>query len=382
MMRKFIFFIVALFVTIESHAQITLWVGESHKCDATGSVLGFTRNVSWSTNGGYLSLSGSGFYRDVTVTQYFSGNATVTCEWLYSLTGRDPYKKMSNTWTIRCNDNPVSIYPTSLTLSPGQEKQLTYTLKYSNNYTYAAKAYFSSNNSNVAAVTEDGRVVARKEGTAYINVYSKVSANSPYCLVTVKKVNPTSVSVDEAISIVEGDTFQLTAKPYPEGASTSYTWNSEDPLIATVDSNGLVKGIKKGKTKVIVTTTVGSFTDYCNVTVKEPPVPPTKVKLKNNFSIYEGLSTTLTPILEPENAESKYNWLSSNPTVASVSSKGVVTAKSKGTTDITVTTENKLTATVKVTVMELPSHINLSELKSKIDLIENIINTTLNYVEE
>lgn len=84
-------FVLVILASLSSFAQQTLWVGESYTFDVTSSVLGLTANVSWSTNGGYLSLSGSGFYRTITVTQYFSGTATVTCEWDYKLTGNDTY---------------------------------------------------------------------------------------------------------------------------------------------------------------------------------------------------------------------------------------------------------------------------------------------------
>lgn len=50
-----------LFLPFGLFAQKTMWVGESYKCDATSAVMGITSDVSWTTNGGYLSLSGSGF---------------------------------------------------------------------------------------------------------------------------------------------------------------------------------------------------------------------------------------------------------------------------------------------------------------------------------
>lgn len=165
-------------------AQKSMWVGETYKCDATSAVMGLTSDVSWTTNGGYLSLSGSGFYRNVTVTQYFGGSATVKCSWKYRLYSGDTWKTQSKSWTITCNDNPVSISPTSLTLNVGQTGRVGYNHKYNNSYTSYANAYFSSGSSCVS-VSSNGEITALHAGIAYVNVNSKISSVSPYCTVTV-----------------------------------------------------------------------------------------------------------------------------------------------------------------------------------------------------
>lgn len=76
-----VFIVGFMFAPTLSAVTKQMWVGETYKCDATSSVIGLTSDVSWSTNGGYITLSGSGFYRNATVTQYFSGTATIKCSW-------------------------------------------------------------------------------------------------------------------------------------------------------------------------------------------------------------------------------------------------------------------------------------------------------------
>lgn len=199
-----IMLITVISFTSKLYAQKTMWVGETYMCDATSAVMGLTSDVSWTTSGGYLSLSGSGFYRNVTVTQYFSGSATVKCSWKYRLYSGDTWKSQSKSWTIRCNENPVSILPTSLTLFPGETAYVSYSHKYNNSYTSAANAYFSSSNTRVATVSNSGLVTAINPGTTYINVYSKISnaANAPYCIVTVKESTPTGVSLPSSLSLI------------------------------------------------------------------------------------------------------------------------------------------------------------------------------------
>lgn len=380
MKRSIILFLLVWTMSNTIHAQKAMWVGETYVCDATSAVMGLTSDVSWDTNGGYLSLSGSGFYRNVTVTQYFSGSATVKCSWKYRLYSGDIWRSQSKSWTIRCNENPVSISPTSLTLVPGETAYVSYSHKYSNSYTSAANAYFSCSNKRIATVSSTGLVTAINPGTTYINVYSKISdaANAPYCIVTVKEATPTGVSLPSSFSLVVGDSKVLTPTVTPTGASTSFSWSSDNDNIATVNSSGVVTGVKAGTTKVKVKTTVGGYTASCNVTVKEPPVPPTQITIKSPINLYKGFTYILVPTLQPDNAESTYTWKSDNTTVVTVNTVGKITAKKAGTATITITTKNNLETTCEVNVLELPANMSESMINSRTNIIENLINKTFN----
>ena len=54
--------------------------------------------------------------------------------------------------------------------------------------------------------------------------------------------------------------------------------------------------------------------------------------------------------LEPSGASTTLTWISSDPAIATVSAKGVVNGRKKGTVTITVTTANGKTARAKVKV--------------------------------
>lgn len=250
-------------------SQQKLWVGQSYTFDVSSSVMGLTANMSWSTSGGYLSLSGSGFYRTITVTQYFSGTATVTCEWDYKLTSNGSYTHTKRQVSISCRDNQVSISPTSMTLSYGEKSFVSYHHQHNNQYTSAANAYFQSTNPLVASVNQHtGEVTAIKEGTAYINVYSKISSVAPYCLVTVKKSEPITVSLPTSMVLENGERRTLSPVLTPEYAETSYTWTSSNTEVATVSSSGEVKAIKHGYADISVKTSNG-LKATCRITVEE-----------------------------------------------------------------------------------------------------------------
>lgn len=275
-------FVLVILSALTANAQQSLWVGESYTFDVSSSVMGLTANMSWSTSGGYLSLSGSGFYRTITVTQYFSGTATVTCEWDYKLTGNGSYTHTKRQVTISCRDNQVSISPSSMTLSPEESGSVSYRHQYDNQYTSYANAYFQSSDSRIATVNErTGEVSAVSPGTTYINVYSKISSVSPYCIVTVKQVNPTDVSLPSSLSLTAGEQKKLIPTLFPSNAQTSFTWTSSDTNIATVSSDGNITAKKHGSAIISVKTSNGLIAT-CNLTVYKP-------KLKIDMSLEDGL---------------------------------------------------------------------------------------------
>ena len=360
--------------------QVSLWVGETYRWEVVNAVMGSVTDISWTTSGGYISLSGSGFYRDIKVTQYFSGEATVQVSWKYTLYYGDTQKTYRSSLRVSCNDNQVSIYPTTLRMAPGEVAYLSYDLKYDNQYSYAAQPYFSVG-STVVSVTNDGKVTAKSPGTAYVNVYSKSSSNSPYCTVIVEEVKPTGVSLSNSITLVEGSTHQLKATPIPSNATTSYVWESEDQSVAVVNSSGLVTAKKEGKTRIKVTTTKGNYSAYCNVTVKTPPPPPIGVNLKDEILIYKGFSTQIVPVLEPLNAATTYTWRVEDSSIISVSSSGKITAKEVGQTKVFVNTANNLEDSCIVKVEDAPEGIDSNNLKNCVSILESLATTTINSIK-
>lgn len=372
--KVLLIFILMLFV-LTIRAQHNLWVGQSFKCDATSAVMGLTSDVSWSVSGGYISLSGSGFYRNATVTQYYSGRATVTCSWKYRLYSGDRWRNQSKSWTITCQDNPVSISPASLTLGIGETGSVSYTHKFSNSYTSAANAYFSSTNTRVATVSSSGVVTAVAPGTAYINVYSKISSDSPYCLVTVKNIEPTKISLPSSISLSVGGTKTLMPTLTPTNAQKSFTWISENTDVATVSSNGVVFAVKEGNTTIKVTTSNG-LSATCSVRVL--PAPEKVTIEPQNVSIAEGYGYQIIPKLYPDGTTTEYTWKSDDFTIVTATTSGYVLARKVGETTITCTTQNGLTATCIVYVNKAEAGKTANAIKSKISKLDALITKAQN----
>ena len=92
------------------------------------------------------------------------------------------------------------------------------------------------------------------------------------------------------------------------------------------------------------------------ISVEAKPVPPDAVTLNVNGTVtqYRNIALQLTATLAPASAMSKLTWKSSKPKVASVDANGYVTPLKKGSTIISVTTENGKSASVKIKVVNPP----------------------------
>lgn len=118
------------------------------------------------------------------------------------------------------------------------------------------------------------------------------------------------------------------------------TFKSSNKKVATVNSKGVITGKKAGK--AVITVKVGKYTKKLTVKVKK-----LSFKLvKSSVKLKKGKKTTIRVKAAPV---SKVTYKTSNKKVATVNSKGVVTAKKKGTAKITVKC-NGITRTFKVTV--------------------------------
>ncbi len=172
--------------------------------------------------------------------------------------------------------------------------------------------------------------------------------------VPLEVIDVTDITLNKSsVTILEQETASVTATIKPSDATNkTVKWTTSNPAVATV-SGGTITGVGIG-TATITATTSNGLTKTVKVTVKENSniVKPTGVTLSSSsLTIEEGSTDTLTATVKPTNATNKaVTWSSSNTAVATVDSKGVVTAVSEGTATITVTTINGLTATAKVTV--------------------------------
>ena len=228
---------------------------------------------------------------------------------------------------------------------------------------------WTTSNKNVATVSTDGVVTAVAAGTATITATAaddsgvkatcKITVTNPVVKVTKVTLNKTTASV------VKGKTLTLTATVTPTNATNKkVTWKSSNTKIATVDSNGKVTAKAAGTATITCTAADGSGKSAaCKITVKNPPVKVTKLKInKTSVDLLKGKTVQLKVTVTPSNATNKaVTWTSSNKKIATVTSNGLVKAVRTGTVTITAKAKDgsgkKVTCKINVYADSVESYV-------------------------
>lgn len=194
---------------------------------------------------------------------------------------------------------------------------------------------------------------------AYKNTYASSALESAtlnpsgkVVYILLDEVMPSSLVLNrESLTLASGDTFQLIGTVYPSSATDkTVSYESSNPLVATVDSNGVVTGVSPG-TAQIMAFTVNGLSDSCSVTVGSAP---TDITLSfDTVTVSTGGSNQIVATVSPVGAIGEITYESSNPAVATVNSAGLIWGVGAGTAEITVkcgSIEKKISVTVNDTV--------------------------------
>ena len=206
------------------------------------------KSVTWkSSNTKVATVSSSGM-----VTGVKTGVVTITCT--SKATGLKTTCEVTVGKVNLDKSEAAVLKGTTLTLTPTvypttlEDKSVTW----------------KSSNTKVATVTSAGEVKGVKTGIVTITCTSKGTGLSATCEVTVGKVNLDKTEV----SIVKGKTVTLVPSVYPTTLEDkSVTWTSSNTAIASVTTDGKVKGIKAGTATITCTSNVTGLSATCKVTV-------------------------------------------------------------------------------------------------------------------
>ena len=238
----------------------TIKLGDSDTLTATVSPGNATNQaVKWaSSNQNVASVDDNG-----KVTAKAVGTATIT------VTTED------GKFTADCKVKVQPILATSVSLNKstdsiklGDSDTLTATVSPDDATNQAVK--WSSSNSEVASVDENGKVTAKSVGTATITVTTEDGKFTAECDVEVQPIRVTSVSLNktsDTLIVGNKETFEATVSP-SNATNQKVSWASSDESIATVDANGTVTAISEGKTDITATTEDGDHTATLSLTVE------------------------------------------------------------------------------------------------------------------
>ena len=298
---------------------------------------------------GIVEIDGEGVVKPLA-----TGTVTITVE---------TYNGLTDSCTLRVLAVPesVTVEPAELTLGVGMTDGIEAGIPANSLGTLV----YESENSLVAEVDSQGNVRAVAPGRTEITV--SVAGHEDVfdiCEVTVLPM-PTKIELSQAnMALKVGATATLNASATNESGELCYggvTFESTDPEVVTVDDTGAILAVGEGDAEIIVTSDVNpELTAVCTVVVANALI---------RFDVEErtlGVDETYALLISmPDGRKQDFSIESSEPTVASVTEEGLVTALGTGKTTITAINGGDV-ATCEVTVCERPTSIVLSETERRL----------------
>ncbi|MFN8573914.1 MAG: Ig-like domain-containing protein [Gemmatimonadaceae bacterium] len=255
---------------------------------------------------------------------------------------------------ITVSARPVSsvrVTPNNKELIVGQTATLVAEAVDAGSQTVAGKTFqWSSSNAASVTVSSTGVVTALAPGSATIS--AAVDGVSGSALVVATAVPIASISVaPPSGEVTVGSNIQLLATPLDgSGAALSgrsFSWSSGDNAIATVSSNGLVVGLAPGK--VTITATAEGKHGTSAITVSPVPIASILVA-PSPVTIAAGGTVQLTATAKDGSGNvlggRVFTWTSDQPTIATVSSSGLVTGATQGVARITAEAEGESSVSI------------------------------------
>lgn len=223
---------------------------------------------------------------------------------------------------------------------------------------------WKSSKKKVARVTDEGTLQALKPGVARITVKTDNKLSDTLEVTVIDPSMPTDIAFDEAEVEIRLSRGTIRIRPVITAIgdpNETLKWKSGNKKVAKVDKEGVIT-LKSGGKATITATTVNKLKASFVLNVVDDTVP-TGIAIQTGYAgareIYlpeKGDLATLEADLEGENPITRLKWTTSNKKVAKVTQDetgmyGTVTAVGAGYCTITVTTSNKLSASVIAVVM-------------------------------
>ncbi len=186
----------------------------------------------------------------------------------------------------------------------------------------------------------------------------------------------------DSVTIPAGEKKRPGISVYPEGADYTITYSSADTSIAKVSAGGTITGVAPGITQV--TASSGALYDVIDVVITDGDALPEELtneydeagnilpsRIEFNVSSDSlRIGETMTPSVRayPDGAVYTLAYFSSDPTVATVSHDGCITAVGDGSAIITVVSNNDKTDSFCINVYQSRySGIDISKWQGDID---------------
>ena len=262
----------------------------------------------------------------------------------------------------------IQVTPSKAMLRIGTSSRLTALAKDASGLVVSnVPVSWRSSDTTVATVSDSGMLRAKSVGsTSVIASADNVSASASIAVSSVP-VASIAVSLGSSSIQVGSTTIASAVTKDSSGAVLSdriIAWSSSAPSVATVNSSGVVTGVSAGSATIIATSEGIVGNASISITTP-PPAPVASVTVTLNApSLTPGQSTQATVVLKDAAGNTltgrTVTWTSSAPSVATVSSSGLVQALVAGSTSITATSggiSGQATLTVTATPPPPPAPV-------------------------
>lgn len=160
--------------------------------------------------------------------------------------------------------------------------------------------------------------------------------------------------VEDTVDVIKGESYNLTYNIEPDEYDGKIVWSSSNTNVSTVTNTGRLVGVTEGSVEITGKTSDGRIVDTVLVHVNPLVIPVNGFDIaQTKLIIAKGMDVPLSWSFTPINTtERDVNWESTNESIASVSSQGVVTANEVGNVIVTGKTINGFTDYLEVEVVE------------------------------
>ncbi len=175
-------------------------------------------------------------------------------------------------------------------------------------------------------VLQSGKTVIRATSVADEKVYGEY-------LISITGVPVTWIALAYKSHLLIGETDAVITAVFPDSATNKdIIWTTSNPNVATVSSNGVVKGVQVGTAVITATAADGSgVKNSYTVNVVKTKKNVTSVTVSGLNVMGVGTTTQLTAKILPADAYNRVLWWASDdPSVATVDQTGTVTAVAPG----------------------------------------------------
>lgn len=273
------------------------------------------------------------------------------------------------------------IEPTEVTLTGPTEVPIGQTRRFTSvvlpEDTTDKSIRWSSSDLSVGRITSGGYFEAKTLGVTTIKAMtSKDAIYHEQVVEVVPLPAPTSFTMELSKTAIYIDTtakVKLFSVEPTYADVSSLTYLSTNPLVASVDENGVVRGEENGQATIYVDGYLSQGVAVTVTTSPDPIVFPTTLSIEGPSSGYNYRDTALVANFgDITPSDTAITWISSNPFIARVSDSGVVTGgKFSGT--VTITAISDMDPSIFVThqfevAPVLPLTLGISALKNELEV--------------